>query len=236
MDIDSQKLLKVFIGYDENEPISWHTMAHSLLSKSSLPLSIVPLNLSNLKAIYHRPRDPRQSNDFSFTRFLAPYLCDFSGIAVYFDCDMLIRVDIADLINDSGIKNYAVCVTQHDYEPKDRIKYLNNVQYSYPRKNWSSVVVWNCNHKSNLILTPDFIKNADASILHRFSWLKNDEIGSLDIRWNWLVGEYSNPPKDVKNIHWTLGGPYFNEYKDVDFSDEWNMTYNKMIFCKQRIK
>jgi hypothetical protein len=147
---------------------------------------------------------------------------------------MIMRVDIADLINESDIQNYSVCVVKHDYEPRNSIKYLNNIQYSYPRKNWSSVIVWNCNHKSNLILTPEFVNKSEASTLHSFAWLKDNEIGDLDIRWNWLVGEYSNPPKDVKNIHWTLGGPYFNEYKDVDFSDEWYAVYKKMIYCKQK--
>jgi hypothetical protein len=234
MNPECQKLLRVYIGYDGVESVGWHAMAHSLLINSSLPLSIVPLNLSNLKAVYNRPRDPRQSNDFSFTRFLVPYLSDFSGTAVYFDCDMLMRVDIADLINESGIQNYSVCVVKHDYEPRNNTKYLNNMQYSYPRKNWSSVIVWNCNHKSNLILTPEFVNKSEASTLHRFAWLKDNEIGDLDIRWNWLVGEYSNPPKNVKNIHWTLGGPYFNEYKDVDFSDEWYAVYKKMNYCKQK--
>ena len=114
------------------------------------------------------------------------------------------------------------------------LKYLNTVQYSYPRKNWSSFILWNCSHISNKKVTPDFVNSASAMELHRFLWLEDNEIGELNVRWNWLVGDYSNPPSDVKNIHWTLGGPYFNEFKDVDFAEEWFNAFEKMKNCEQR--
>jgi hypothetical protein len=228
-------ILKVFIGYDPVESVAWHTMAHSIFERSSLPVSIIPLNLKNLNGIYSRNRDPRQSNDFSFSRFLVPYLCNYEGFAVFFDCDMMIRTDISKIF-DEGYNNAdkAIHVVKHDYAPKNTVKFLNNVQYSYPRKNWSSVVLWNCNHKSNRIVTPEFVNFEAPEILHRFSWLKDEEIGSLDIRWNWLVGEYENPPPDVFNVHWTVGGPYFNEYSDADFSSEWFQENEKMNFCAQK--
>lgn len=229
------KILKIFIGFDEVESVAWHTMAHSILARSSRPVAIIPVNLANLKDIYTRDRDPKQSNDFSFSRFLVPYLCDYKGYAVFFDCDMMLRTDIWEILEVTKTDpDRAVYVTKHDYEPKDNIKFLNTVQYKYPRKNWSSVVLWNCAHPANKKVTAEFVNTTSALELHRFSWLEDDQIGELDVRWNWLVGEYDQPPADVKNVHWTVGGPYFEEYKNVNFSTEWFTEFARMSYCKQR--
>jgi lipopolysaccharide biosynthesis glycosyltransferase len=228
-------VIKVFIGFDPVESVAWHTMVHSIIEKSSKPIAIIPINLKNLSKIFTRKKEETQSNEFSFTRFLVPYLCDFKGKAIYFDCDMLLRKDIVeifDVIIEQSEK--AVYVVKHDYESKDTVKYLNKIQYKYPRKNWSSVVLWNCAHPSNNAVTLDYVNTATGSDLHRFKWLKDDEIGELNIRWNWLVGEYDEPPYDVSNVHWTVGGPYFNEYRNVDFADEWFSMRDKMLYCKQR--
>lgn len=229
------KLLRVFIGYDPVESIAWHTMAHSIFSRSSQPVALIPVNVQNLKSVFHRQRDPKQSNEFSFTRFLVPYLSNYEGYAVFFDCDMMLRTDISELF-EIAINNpeKAVHVVQHDYQPRDDIKYLNHVQYQYPRKNWSSVVLWNCAHPANKVVTTEMVNTASAMDLHRFTWLKDEEIGSLNVRWNWLVGEYDDPPADVKNVHWTIGGPYFEEYKNADFAEEWFIEKEKMSNCLQR--
>lgn len=227
--------LKIFIGYDPVESIAWHTLAHSIYDNSTSPIALIPVNIRNFQQFFHRERDEKQSNEFSFSRFLVPYLCGFEGYGLFLDCDMLLRADVSEIFKfghaDPG---KAVHVVQHTYEPRDDVKYLNNVQYSYPRKNWSSVVLWNCAHTKNQILTPDFVSNATGLQLHRFTWLDDVEIGSLDVRWNWLVGEYDNAPDDVKNVHWTNGGPYFSEFKEADFADEWFSARKKMEFCKQR--
>ena len=229
-------VIKVFIGFDKVESVAWHTMAHSILRQASRPVAIVPVNLANLRGIYTRERDAKQSNEFSFSRFLVPYLCDYQGFGVFFDCDMMLRTDINDIFaevdKDPG---KAVYVVKHDYEPRDEVKFLNTRQYKYPRKNWSSVVLWNCAHPANRVVTTDYVNHATAMDLHRFHWLKDDEIGDLNIRWNWLVGEYAEPPADVKTVHWTVGGPYFIEYQDVDFSDEWFKEAARMGFCAQRL-
>jgi hypothetical protein len=231
----NDNVIKVFIGFDQVESVAWHTMAHSIFTRSSRPIALIPINLSNLKNIYTRERDPKQSNEFSFTRFLVPYLNNYEGYAIFFDCDMMLRTDINEIFDvvtrDPG---KAVYVVKHDYEPKNEIKFLNTTQYKYPRKNWSSVILWDCSHPSNKSVTPEYVNSASAMELHRFLWLKDDEIGELDIRWNWLVGEYTSPPNDVKNIHWTIGGPYFTEYNKVDFSSEWFLEKDKINFCKQR--
>lgn len=229
-------VLRVFIGYDPVESIAWHTMAHSILSRSSKPIAIIPVNLQNLKGLYLRERDPKQSNEFSFSRFLVPYLSGYDGMAVFFDCDMLLRTDITKIFSCIDKEpGKALYVVKHDYEPKNDVKYLNAIQYKYPRKNWSSVVLWDCGHHANKVVTPEFVNTASPLDLHRFTWLKDEEIGSLDVRWNWLVGEYDGQPSDVMNVHWTVGGPYFNEYSKTDFSEEWFEERDRMTYCKQRI-
>jgi len=230
-----EEVIKVFIGYDPVESVAWHTMAHSIMEQSSRPVALIPVNLKNLRSIFTRQRDPKQSNEFSFTRFLVPYLSNFSGHALFFDCDMMLRTDIASLFEVLNSQpGRAVYVVKHSYEPRNDIKYLNTVQYKYPRKNWSSVVLWNCGHPANTQLTPDYVNTASGMELHRFTWLKDEEIGELDVRWNWLVGEYLEPPEDVKNVHWTIGGPYFHEYRSADFAEEWFAARDRMNFCLQR--
>ena len=226
------KTLKIFIGYDPKEAVAFHVLCHSLLERSSKPISIVPINLRNLKKLYSRKHDQRQSNEFSFSRFLVPYLCNYEGFGVYMDCDMLALGDISNVLDDID-DSHAVSVVKHDYESKVKVKYLGNKQYSYPRKNWSSFIVWNCAHQANNAVNLDFIGNAEAATLHRFLWLKDEEIGELSVNWNWLVGEYENPTEDIKVLHWTLGGPYFDEYSNTEFSDKWRKEFESMTFCKQ---
>lgn len=228
-------VVKVFVGFDPVESVAWHTMVHSIFRHSTKPVAIVPLKTDNMSDIYTRPRDPKQSNEFSFTRFLIPYLSDYCGYSLFFDCDMLLRDDICNILDVLKEKpEKAVYVVKHTYKPREDVKYLNTIQYKYPRKNWSSVVLWNCAHPANKIVTPEFVNSATGLDLHRFTWLKDDEIGELDIRWNWLVGEYDDPPEDVKNVHWTNGGPYFHEFQNVDFANEWQEEHANMSHCLQR--
>jgi hypothetical protein len=229
--------LNIYIGYDSKEAVAWHVLAQSIIETSSRPVALHPVNLKNYGHHYERPHDDRQSNEFSFSRFLVPHLSDYKGYAVFMDCDMMLRADISEIFDVCAQdQSKAVHVVKHDYKPKSDFKYLGNKQYSYPRKNWSSFVVWNCSHPSNNVVTPSFVGNADAATLHRFSWLKDEEIGELDVNWNWLVGEYQAPDQSqrVKNVHWTIGGPYFNEYSDVDFSEEWKEMLKNTNYCAQK--
>ena len=226
------KPLNIYIGFDKVETTAYHTLVHSIIEHASGPVRISPICTKHYKKFFNRERDVKQSNDFSFTRFLVPYLNNFDDTAIFMDCDMMLRTDIFQVLNDLDPEN-AISVVMHDYTPSDTVKYLNNVQYAYPRKNWSSFVVWNCAHPKNRTLTPEFVEKATGLTLHRFTWLDDDEIGELDVRWNWLVGDYIDPPVDVKNVHWTLGGPYFEEYSQVDFSSEWFEMNKRMNYCKQ---
>lgn len=232
---EQQKTLPIFIGYDDVEPVAWHTLTHSIIEHSSIPVSFTPVHVRHFANFFTRDRDPKQSNSFSFTRFSVPYLMNYEGWALFMDCDMMLRVDIAELLEVAKADpDKAIYVVQHDYTPSETVKYLNTVQYAYPRKNWSSFVLWNCGHPKNKAVTSEFLNTGTGLELHRFTWLEDDEIGELPVQWNWLVGDYKDPPENVKNIHWTIGGPYFDEYQNSDFADEWFVCRDKMTYCKQR--
>lgn len=223
-------MLKIFIGYDRVESVAYHTLCSSILLNSSGPVSFCPVYLKNLVGIFNRQRDSKQSNEFSYSRFLTPFLADFSGPALYMDCDMLITCDIYSLIDQFDWDSYAVSVVKHDYLSKVQTKYLGNVQYHYPRKNWSSFMLFNASHPANRVLTPDFVANASGQDLHRFAFLDDGEIGSLEIEWNYLVGEYPPREQAPSVLHYTLGGPYFDGWENSDFADDWFSAYEQMIF------
>ena len=143
-------------------------------------------------------------------------MCDYEGIALYMDCDMILTCDIKELFDQ--IEDEAVMVVQHNYIPKDQSKYLGAVQYAYPRKNWSSVMLFN-NEKCKK-LTPEYVNRATGGQLHRFDWLDDSEIGKLGCEWNHLVGEMGEFP-EAKLIHWTLGTPCFEGYKGQEHAEKW---------------
>lgn len=208
-------MIKIFIGYDPNEVAAYHTLAHSIIRQSSLPVSITPLVLDQLSLV--RPRNPLQSTEFSFSRFLVPYLCNYKGKALFLDCDMMVRADIAELfamMDDSK----SVMVVKHDYTPKTETKFLDQVQTPYKMKNWSSVMLFNNEKCRNL--TPYYVDSATGLDLHQFHWTLPHLIGELPKEWNHLVGEYDANP-NAKIVHFTLGGPYFTGYEHCEYAEEW---------------
>lgn len=206
-------MLKVMIGFDAVETVAYHVCVQSILKHSSVPVSFCPIILSQLPE-YTRDRDPQQSNEFSFTRFLTPYLAGYEGKAIFMDCDMILRADIKELFDQLGDED--VMVVQHDYTPSTKTKYLGAIQYQYPRKNWSSVMLFNCSQCT--YLTPHYVNYATPQELHQLQWA--DTIGELDAEWNHLVGEYVPNPK-AKLVHWTIGTPCFEGYEDQEFAGEW---------------
>jgi hypothetical protein len=212
--------IPVFIGYDPRERAATNVLIDSLYQHSSMPLAITPVVTPQLEAqgIFRRERDPKQSTAFSFTRFLVPYLMDYSGWAVFMDCDMLCRADIADLW---GLRDdrYAVMCVQHEHVPREDVKFLGEVQSPYPKKNWSSLMLLNCARCR--ALTPEYVNTASGLDLHRFHWLEGDqEIGALPDRWNHLVDVQAAPEAPVEEggpglLHWTLGGPWFREQRTM---------------------
>ena len=210
-------MLNVYIGYDPREAVAFYTLAHSILERSSIPVSIAPLMRPQLANLYRRERGATESTDFSMTRFLVPALSGYRGWSLYLDCDMLCRTDIARLASLMD-GEMAVQVCKHDYVPSTERKFLNQVQTRYPRKNWSSLMLFNNERCS--ALTPEYVNGAPGLDLHRFAWTEERLIGALPLEWNWLVGEYPYN-REARIVHFTLGGPYFEPYRECDYAEEW---------------
>ena len=219
-------MIQVFIGYDSKEKIAYHVLSESILRNSTKPVAITPIYLPNIKDDFVRERNNLSSTEFSFSRFIIPHLMNYQGWALFMDCDMLMKTDIADLWRLRDDK-YAVQVCKHDYIPKEETKFLGQVQTKYQKKNWSSFMLMNC--KKCTTLTPEYVSKASGLELHQFKWLESEElIGELPLEWNWLVGEYDKK-EDVKNVHFTKGGPYFEKYSNSDYADEWFNVYTNMV-------
>ena len=217
-------MINVFIGYDSKEKVAYNVLSHSIIQNSTKPVSITPIALNNLKDDFVRERNNLSSTEFSFSRFMIPHLMNYQGWALFMDCDMLMFEDIAELwrLRDD---RYAVQVCKHDYTPKVEKKFLGQVQTKYEKKNWSSFMLMNC--KKCTTLTPDYVNKASGLELHQYKWLESEDlIGKIDEEWNWLVGEYEKSP-NAKLVHFTEGGPYFKDYKDCDYAEEWHNTYKE---------
>jgi hypothetical protein len=224
-------VIRVFIGYDPREAIAFSVLAYSIQARSSQPVAVAPLMLSQLQGILTRPRHALQSTDFSFSRFLVPYLSRYEGWSVFMDCDMLMRDDIAKLwaLRD---ERFAVQVVKHDHRPSEKTKFLGEKQTTYDKKNWSSVMLFN--NAMCTRLTPDYVNSASGLELHQFKWLGDDRlIGELPARWNHLV-DYDPPSQAVSVAHFTIGGPYFPEFAACAFADEWRAERDAMLFAGVR--
>lgn len=216
--------LNVYIGHDRREVEAVKICQYSIVSRAKIKPNIIVLKQKVLRKeqIYWRPEDSGAATEFTFTRFLVPYLNNYQGWAIFCDCDFLWTVDINEVLQYCDDK-YAAMVVKHDYIPKTKIKMDGQIQHIYPRKNWSSMVLWNCGHESNKKLDLEFVNNATGAELHRFQWLKDEEIGSLPASYNWLVGYYESPwDGKPKAIHYTDGGPWFEEYKNCEYASMWN--------------
>lgn len=216
-------MIRVVVGYDEREAVVYHTFCQSLFEKVSVPVSITPLVLTSIPGYCEEHIDG--SNTFIYSRFLTPHLFDFSGWALYVDGDMVCLHDIAELWALKDESKALMCV-KHDYKTKACDKYLGNKNQDYPRKNWSSVVLWNCGHPANQILRPNFVQKQSGAYLHRFSWLEDGLIGQLPVEWNWLTTEYPDNYQ-ARLLHYTLGSPCFKDYRDCEMADEWHSAYRR---------
>jgi lipopolysaccharide biosynthesis glycosyltransferase len=172
------------------------------------------------------------SNSFIYSRFLVPSLMQYKGWAIFIDGDMILRDDVAklwELRDDSK----AVMVVKHDYKTKMKKKYLGSPNEDYPRKNWSSVIMWNCGHPANKNVTPEFVENSTGAELHRFTWLDDSLIGELPIEWNWLPDEFG-VNEGAKLLHYTLGTPCFHEFALTPMGAEWHRERVFTEYCQQR--
>ena len=224
--------IPVFVGYDPREAIAYHTCVNSIIRHASQPVAIIPIALNLFQDYKETHTDG--SNHFIYTRFLVPHLMGFKGWAIFIDGDMIIRGDIVELWNLREIDK-DVMVVKHDYQTCMPVKYLGAKNEDYPRKNWSSVILWNCNSFPNRQLTPEFVQTSSGSFLHRFSWLDDNRIGDLPPEWNWLPDEYG-PNLNAKLLHYTLGAPCFQEFADTPQGNEWHRERILTEYCQQRIE
>lgn len=223
------KPVPIFVGYDPREAIAYHVCANSIIRNSTVPVSIIPLALNLFKDYTETHTDG--SNQFIYSRFLVPHLMDYQGWAIFIDGDMIVRGDVAELweLRDT---TKDVMVVKHDYKTRMPIKYLGSKNEDYPRKNWSSVILWNCSSFPNRQLTPEFVQQSTGSFLHRFSWIDNSRIGTLPPEWNWLPDEYG-PNESAKLLHYTLGTPCFHEFATTPQGSEWHRERILTEYCQQ---
>jgi lipopolysaccharide biosynthesis glycosyltransferase len=224
------KPIPVFVGYDPREAIAYHVCANSIIRNASAPVAIIPVAL-NLFTDYKETHGDN-SNHFVYTRFLVPYLMDFKGRAIFIDGDMVVRGDIIELY-ESLKTAHDVAVVKHDYKTRMPVKYMGAPNEDYPRKNWSSVIVWDCQSYPNRRLTPDFVQKQPGSFLHRFSWIDDDRIQALPMEWNWLPDELGENT-EAKLLHYTLGTPCFHEFADTTQAAEWHSEHGLAQYCEQR--
>lgn len=215
--------LKVFIGWDSREDIAYRVAKTTLLENASIDVDVQPIRLPDLvdRGAYTREIDPLASTEFTYSRFFTPWLAEYRGWALFCDCDFLFFGDVAELL-DYREEDKAVLCVHHDYTPKTGLKMDGKAQTSYPRKNWSSFMLFNCEHSSSRKLTPELINRESGAFLHRMQWASDEEIGELPETWNWLEGWNRKPEGGLpKAVHYTSGGPWFRNWQDVAYSDVW---------------
>lgn len=214
-------MLKVFIGFDQSEAVAYHVLCQSILTRASGPVAITPLVRTAIPG-FTRLRGPLDSTDFSNSRFTVPMLCDYGGRAIYMDCDMLVRVDLYELLFDlKHDPDKAVWVVKHEYVPQGGQKMDGRTQTRYYRKNWSSFVCFD--NRRCKVLTPEYVNTTHGLALHQFDWLRDDEIGSLPKKWNYLVGEDGQTAETPAVIHYTRGGPWLAEYGSCEHAGAWRV-------------
>ncbi len=216
--------LRVFVGYDSREAIAYDVCRHSLRARARIPVDVHALRQDDLRrrGLYTRAADPLASTEFTYTRFLVPHLAGYRGWALFCDCDFLWLGDVGELAALADAR-YALMCVQHDHRPPEATKMDGAVQTVYPRKNWSSLVLYNCGHPAHRVLTPELVNRESGAFLHRFQWVPDDQIGALPETWNWLEG-WSRPPADGRPpevVHYTRGGPWFEQWQNVAFADLW---------------
>ena len=228
---------RVYVGYDPREDIAYQVCKYSIESRSP-GVEVIPLKQKELRnyELYWRAPDPMASTEFTFTRFLVPELNKFEGWALFCDSDIVFTEDVNNLF-DQADDQYAVMCAKHDYTPEEGIKMDGQVQTQYPRKNWSSVVLFNCSHPSNASLTKERVSDESktGAYFHRFQWLKDQEIGGFSHEWNWLVNWYEYEKDGIpRGIHWTEGGPWFDDpqYRWCEFGDIWKSELMKMMYSR----
>jgi len=230
--------VKVYIGFDHNERQAVEVARLSFMEVSGWRAEPELINASKLacQGLLTRITDKRggqsydlisnapKSTEFAVSRFLTPILCQHRW-ALFTDCDVVFLEDPNHMLAEISVGK-AVYVVKHDYTPGSHWKMVNQLQTAYPRKNWSSVMLFDCEHPANWRLSLRDINERSGLRLHQLYWLNDGEIGELDPRWNWLVGEQHRPP-EVGIAHFTLGGPWIPGWCPAEYDEVWTDAATK---------
>jgi hypothetical protein len=212
-------MFRIFIGWDSRFPEPADVLAYSLRKHSSIELDIRYLKLPELRL--NRGYDPLASTEYTYSRFLAPYLCNYQGHALYLDSDMLCLADIAEIAK-FDLNGLALRVYKHNHRPSAAVKMNGAVQSAYPRKNWSSMMLLNCDRLT--LWTKDVVETASGAYLHRFQDIPDNQIGELPKTWNTL-----DAMDDATClIHWTSGGPWLAEMRNCSHANAWLKARDEM--------
>ena len=220
--------VNVFIGLDEPHKIAYDVCKQSILTgNKKYKLNIRPINYNTAKG-YKRKKNKNESTQFSFARFWVPYESNFEGISIFLDSDFLFLKSIDDLIDLYDPKKAVMCC-KHDYTPTSALKMDGKIQTTYPRKNWSSLIIFNNSHKKNKTLEPWLLNSLTGAYLHRFMWLADRDMGSLPLEWNWLVNWYKEEPGFApKALHFTEGGPWLDGYENCQYNELWRSVLDEI--------
>lgn len=222
-------MLTVYVGHDSREQTAFDVCVSSIKKRSQC--KVVKLSSQDIPE-YNRIREQHQSTDFTYTRFFVPYLNKFQGYALFVDCDFVFLDDPQKILYENSTLYWnPVSVCKHpQYIPKTEIKMDGIQQHAMPKKNWASLMLFSCEHPANQILQPDYINRVmPGKKLHQFEWLSDqNHIGSIPLDWNCLDEYYhlSNP----KAIHFTDGGPWFENYRHTMYSKYWYQEYHSRIY------
>ncbi len=208
--------ITVYVGYEPRQSLAYEVLRFSLESNSSEPLDIRPLRLDRLvrDIVFRRPHDPLQSTEFTYTRFLVPHLCGYKGRALYMDCDMLCLGDIAEIYSLDLAQVWLRVVKQSQVVTR-ATKMDGEIQTAYPRKNWSSLMLLNC--ETLTCWSKEAVETKTGEWLHRFRPIPDERIGSLPAAWNVLDRHDS----DTRMVHYTEGGPWLPGCQDHPYGRIW---------------
>ena len=259
----NKEIPTIYVGWDPREDVAYKVLKYSALKHASGPINIFPIKQDPLRRIglYRRawelgssslPKPLKEDDtqhrdtfdkrpfatDFSFSRFLIPFLNRLEGWALYMDCDMYFRSDPLELFQKFNEQKYAIYCVKHNYQTGETVKMYGNQQYQYSRKFWSSLVFYNCGHEGHNNFSVDDVNTKPGRWLHNFLWLEDKDIGALPEEWNWLDG-YSPISMKPKNVHFTRGGPWFEDQawkplrkQDEAYSKEWLELKKEMMSSK----
>jgi hypothetical protein len=228
-----------WIGYEPREAEAF-AVTRRTLRQHSAGVSIHALHLDTLRraGLYTRPTssvrgqmwddisDAPMATEFAISRFLVPHMAE-RGWALFLDCDMLVRHDVGELFALADPSKAVMCV-QHEHVPTEQTKMDGQAQTRYARKNWSSVMLFNCDHPANKALTLELVNTVPGRDLHRFCWLTDDLIGALPSKWNWLAG-VTESNDDPAIVHYTLGTPNMPGHERAPYANEWRAERSQWL-------